>query len=79
MGFAGQERWSGLPCPPPGDLPDPGTETQSFMSLALVGRSFTIAPPGKPPPLTVFPKYSSSLCKKSSGPVMQMELQHQLL
>ena len=24
MGFCRQEHWSGLPCPPPGDLPDPG-------------------------------------------------------
>ena len=26
MGFPRQEYWSGLPCPPPGDLPDPGIE-----------------------------------------------------
>ena len=26
MGFARQESWSGLPCPPPGALPDPETE-----------------------------------------------------
>ena len=25
-GFSGQEYWSGLPCPPPGDLPIPGIE-----------------------------------------------------
>ena len=25
-GFSSQEYWSGLPCPPPGDLPDPGIE-----------------------------------------------------
>ena len=24
MGFSRQEYWSELPCPPPGDLPDPG-------------------------------------------------------
>ena len=24
VGFSRQENWSGLPCPPPGDLPDPG-------------------------------------------------------
>jgi len=24
MGFSRQEYWSGLPCPSPGDLPDPG-------------------------------------------------------
>ena len=26
LGFPRQEDWSGLPCPPPGDLPDPGIE-----------------------------------------------------
>jgi len=29
MGFSRQENWSGLPCPPPGDLPDPGIEPTS--------------------------------------------------
>ena len=24
LGFSGQEYWSGLPCPPPEDLPNPG-------------------------------------------------------
>ena len=26
MAFSRQEYWSGSPCPPPGDLPDPGTD-----------------------------------------------------
>ena len=29
MGFSRQEYWSGLPCPPPGDRPDPGIEPVS--------------------------------------------------
>ena len=29
MGFSRQEYWSGLPCPPPGDLPDPGVKPSS--------------------------------------------------
>ena len=29
MGFSEQEDWTGLPLPPPGDLPDPGTELRS--------------------------------------------------
>ena len=29
-GFSRQEYWSGLPCPPPGDLPDPGIEPASL-------------------------------------------------
>ena len=28
-GFSRQEYWSALPCPPPGDLPNPGTEPLS--------------------------------------------------
>ena len=36
-GFSGQEYWSGLPCPPPGDLPNRGMEPASLMSLALAG------------------------------------------
>ena len=36
-----QEYWSGLPCPTPGDLPNPGIEPVSFISLALSGRFFT--------------------------------------
>ena len=33
MGFSRQEYWSGLPCPPPGDLPHPGIEPSSLRSL----------------------------------------------
>ena len=35
MGFSRQEYWSGMPCPPPGDLPNPGTEPESLTSPAL--------------------------------------------
>ena len=41
MGFSRQEYWSGLPCPPPGDLPDPGIEPMSLVSAALAGKFFT--------------------------------------
>ena len=41
MGFSRQEYWSGLPCPPPGDLPDPGIKPASFISPALAGGFFT--------------------------------------
>ena len=40
MGFFRQEHWSGLPCPPPGDLPDPRIEPASLSSPALAGRFF---------------------------------------
>ena len=40
-GFSRQESWSGLPCLPPGDLPDSGIEPTSLTSPALAGRFFT--------------------------------------
>ena len=45
MGFSRQEYWSGLPCPPPGDLPNPGIEPRS---PAMQADSFPSEPPGKP-------------------------------
>ena len=44
-GCSRQEYWSGLPFPPPGDLPDPGIKPKS---LALAGGVFTTESPGKP-------------------------------
>ena len=43
MGFSRQEYWSGLPCPPPGDLPDPRTEPTS---PALQADSLLLNHPG---------------------------------
>ena len=48
MGFFRQEYWSGLPCSPPEDLPNPGIEPASLMSPALAGGFLPLAPPGKP-------------------------------
>ena len=42
--FPRQEYWSGLPYPPPGDLPNPGTEPAS---PALAGGFFASEPTGK--------------------------------
>ena len=42
MGFSRQEYWSGLPFPPPEDLPDPGIEPAS---PALAGKFFTTTDP----------------------------------
>ena len=41
MVFSRQEYWSGLTCPPPLDLPDPGIEPESLMSPALADGFFT--------------------------------------
>ena len=43
IGFSRQEYWSGLPCPPPGDLPDPGIKPASVTSPTLAGGFFTIS------------------------------------
>ena len=40
MGFSRQEYWSGLPFPPPGDLPNPGIESTSLVSPALASGFF---------------------------------------
>ena len=48
VGFSRQEYWSGLPFPPPGDLPDPGIEPTSPVSPALAGGFFTTETLGKP-------------------------------
>ena len=47
VGFFRQEYWSGLPCPPPGDLPNPGIEPMSPVSHALQEDSLPTEPPGK--------------------------------
>ena len=47
VGFPRQEYWKGLPCPPPGDLPNPGIKPASLVSPALVVGFFTTVPPGK--------------------------------
>ena len=79
MGFSRQEYWSVLPCPPPGDLPNPGIEPTSLVSPALAGGLFTtsatweahakgashnIAPVT---PETVPPSVSPSVCPRTGG------------
>ena len=59
MEFSRQDYWNWLPFPPPGDLPNPGIEPMSLASLALAGRFFTTAPPGKPAM-----EYQSAIKKK---------------
>ena len=50
MGFSRQEYWRGLPCPPPGDLPDSGIEPGS---TALQAVPLLSEPPGKSMLLTL--------------------------
>ena len=48
MGFFRQEYWSGLPCPPPGDLPDPGIKPESPESTELEVDSLLLSHRGNP-------------------------------
>ena len=48
IGFSRQKYWSGLPCPPPGDLPDPGIEPRLLRLLHWQAGSLPRALPGKP-------------------------------
>ena len=45
MEFSGQEYWSGLLCPPPGDLPNPGIQPISLTSLLWQVGSLPVVPP----------------------------------
>ena len=48
MGFFRQEYWDGLPCPPPGDLPDPRIEPVSLSLLHWQAGSLSLGPPREP-------------------------------
>ena len=48
MGFFRPEYRSELPCPPPGDPPNPGIEPMVLTSPTLAGRFFTASAPWKP-------------------------------
>ena len=68
-----KEYWSGLPFPPPRDLPGPGIKSMSLASPALARGFFISAPPGKP-----FGLYSSTLADmpvsdSSPAPIRSLE------
>ena len=60
MELSRQEYWSGLPCPSPGDLPQPGTEPMSLMSPALAGGFLTISATWEAPYLLL--RWLQKLC-----------------
>ena len=49
-GFCRQEYWSGSPCPPPGDLPNPGIKPTPPLSCALAGGFLTTSATWQAPP-----------------------------
>ena len=64
MGFFRHEDWNGLPCPPPGDLPDPGIEPGSHW---LQWDSLPSEPQGKPLEWSYHPIMLSSFAWISNG------------
>ena len=76
MEFSRQEYWSGLPFPPPGDLPNLGIKFMSPVSPALAGVFLTTEPPAKPW-YTILHSYSKcsigiivTLKKKKNNPYL---------
>ena len=78
IGFSRKEYWSGLPCPPPGDLPDPGIKPvspESPVAPALEADSLPLShwesplTPASYPNRQIFPNYliGSCLCDYGEG------------
>ena len=64
-GFHSQEYWNGLPCPPPGDLPDPRIEPESPASPALQVDSLPLSHREAHPPHTQ-PEYDLNNFKEGA-------------
>ena len=60
--FSSQEYWSELSCPPPEDLPDPGTEPISLAYPASAGVYFATAPLGKSNKSLIYKLLTSLYC-----------------
>ena len=60
MGFSRHEYWSGLPCPPPGDLPDPGIEPASPVAPVVQADSLPLSHWGSPGVSHIIKQYSDT-------------------
>ena len=68
MGFSKQECWSGLPCPSPGALPNPGIEPVSLKNPALAEGLFIISATWEAPVLVYyFPIAALTNCHQFIG------------
>ena len=70
VGFSKQEYWSGLPCPPPGRLPDPGLEPGFLMCPVLAGEFFTASTTWEAHPrrqFVVIPQYNQMPSQQSAN------------
>ena len=66
MGFSRQVYWSGLLCPPLGDLPDSGIEPMSLMSPEMAGGILSLVSPGKPPNMYISTRISKNSFQKGT-------------
>ena len=62
MGSSRQDNCSRLPCPPQGDLPDPGIEPMSLTFLHWQAGSLPLVPPGKPQNYHTVQQFHSWVC-----------------
>ena len=70
-GLSRQEYWSGLPFPPPGNLPSPGTEPESSASSALQGSNLSFLHCRKMLFTTWATKEAPTTCKQAPAPPAQ--------
>ena len=79
-GFSRQKYQSGLPCPPPGDLPKPRIKPVSLMSpIMAVGFFLPLEPPGKPQGHIHFPINQTKTLPGSSSHHTTKEMSWDLL
>ena len=72
MGFSRQEYWSGLPCPPPGDLPQPGIKPASPTASTLQADSLLLSFCGSPVFLQT--SFKSTVLKAEPLPMSELVL-----
>ena len=68
--------WSGLPCSPPEDLPDPGIEPASLKSLALAGGFFTTSTTWEAQRCTIYTNYLTKDYSQSIECMFIIQLLH---
>ena len=83
LGFSRQEYWSGLPCPSPGDLPNPGILPMSLMSPTLAHGCFIISSTWEALPSSIWfssvAKSCLTLCNPMDWSMPGFPVHHQLL
>ena len=73
MGFSRQEYWSGLLCPPPGDLLDPEIKPESPASLALQADFLLLRHQGNPNPHLILGEKQKEQCILKVGGTVRSE------